>query len=71
MEISMTIQRLTIRDYTQRLLSYAQNIGEFLQTPSNHIYARQDCPMCNNEARMHRGSLTNEEFIEKATKIHR
>lgn len=38
--------------------------GEFWQTPRNHLIG-QGCPLCNGTFK-----LTNQEFIEKANKIH-
>ena len=40
--------------------------GEFWQTPSNHLYQKQNCPFCS-----HRSYKKNvNEFIEEAKKIH-
>lgn len=39
--------------------------GQFLQTPNNHLKG-QGCPKCHNETK----SLTQEEFIQRAKKIH-
>jgi hypothetical protein len=39
--------------------------GIFEQTPSNHIHAKQDCPMCYGNKKM-----TIKEFIKKSNLIH-
>lgn len=39
--------------------------GEFYQTPYHHINEKNGCPKCANNVK-----YTNEEFIEKAKKIH-
>lgn len=39
--------------------------GEFYQTPYHHINEKNGCPKCANNVK-----YTNEEFIEKARKIH-
>ena len=43
--------------------------GDFWIRPNNHLIG-QGCPMCANENRRESLVMTNEEFIEKAQKIH-
>lgn len=44
--------------------------GDFEQTPSKHLLG-QGCPICAKKKRSESKVLTNEEFIEKANKIHK
>ena len=43
--------------------------GEFKQTPGSHLYG-QGCPTCANILNAKKRSLTTEDFIEKAKKVH-
>ena len=43
--------------------------GEFWQTPTNHL-SGNGCPVCADLSRVKNKSLTKDEFIEKARKIH-
>ena len=44
--------------------------GEFWQTPDNHINAKQGCPVCGKNKASKNETLTNEQFIKKAKKVH-
>ena len=44
--------------------------GEFEQNARSHLVGR-GCPECGKIRRIKKRSLTNEEFIEKAKKIHK
>ena len=39
--------------------------GDFEQTPDNHVSRKRGCPKCNGGV-----SISQEQFIEKATKVH-
>lgn len=43
--------------------------GEFKKTPNHHLNG-QGCPTCAKIARVEKKTLSNEEFIEKARKVH-
>ena len=43
--------------------------GEFEQTPSKHLFG-QGCPKCSVAKRSRSKTLTNDEFKEKANKVH-
>ena len=43
--------------------------GEFWQTPNNHING-SGCPKCDVENRSDKRTLTKEEFVKKALKVH-
>jgi predicted nucleic-acid-binding Zn-ribbon protein len=44
--------------------------GEFLQTPSNHMFLKQGCPKCKCEEQSKLKSLTSEQFIQRSKQIH-
>jgi len=47
--------------------------GKFEQTPVNHLYNKQACPICANKILIEhneRQKLTNNDFIEKAKAVH-
>ena len=44
--------------------------GEFWKTPKHHLYG-QGCPLCAKRDASIKRTLTTDEFIEKARKIHR
>ena len=44
--------------------------GEFWITPNSHLWCRTGCPKCGREQGAAKNTLTTEEFIEKARKIH-
>ena len=44
--------------------------GEFWITPNNHLWCRTGCPECGREQGAAKNTLTTEEFIERARKIH-
>jgi Zn finger protein HypA/HybF involved in hydrogenase expression len=44
--------------------------GEFLQTPNNHISRKTGCPSCGSESGGKKQSLSVDEFITKARKVH-
>ena len=45
--------------------------GEFWQTPSNHISRKTICPKCSREIQADRQRSTTEEFIQKASAVHK
>jgi len=45
--------------------------GDFLKSPSEHIYQKQGCPKCSFSTRSSRKKISTAEFSKKANHIHR
>ena len=53
----------------EKIIIVCNKHGEFITTPSSHINQKTGCPKCRKNKGSH-NRIRNEEFIEKATKIH-
>jgi len=49
----------------EKVVIICKTHGDFLQTPSDHIYSKSGCPKCSNHY-----TLTNDEWLAKAKEIH-
>ena len=58
-----------INNSTKVIITCKQH-GEFKLVPSSHYNNGQGCPTCGRERTRQQLSLTTDDFIEKATKIH-
>lgn len=60
----------TNRDGLVDLHCNTHNI-DFTQTPRRHLKGQTGCPKCSTEARSKSARLTIEEFVERATELHK
>jgi hypothetical protein len=58
-------------DSKSKVIIICKNHGDFLQQPSNHLFGiGQGCPKCGDIQSSVKNRYTQEEFINKANKIH-
>lgn len=62
--------KVVYKDNKTKVILICDKHGEFEQAPSNHINARQGCPMCGMDKCANSNILSTEEFIAKARLIH-